>query len=114
MKKKQKQSRRFAPKHRKSGPRTRKASGKTKKTKSRKTKPIRKRKVNKLVTDEIIKKLIHQSRGRGFVTEQEIIKAVPHLERDIEGIENLYDRLKDAHIQILEKKEYIDFIPAVI
>jgi RNA polymerase primary sigma factor len=75
---------------------------------------MRKRKVVKLITDEIIKKLIHQSRGRGFVTEQEIIKAIPHLERDIEGIENLYDRLKDAHIQILEKKEYIDFIPAVV
>lgn len=65
----------------------------------------------RLFTDEIIQKLIQQSRGRGFITEQEIIKAVPHLEKDIAGIENLFDKLKDAHVQILEKKEYIDFIP---
>ncbi len=62
-----------------------------------------------MFTDEIIQKLIQQSRGRGFITEQEIIKAVPHLEKDITGIENLFDKLKDAHVQILEKKEYIDF-----
>lgn len=81
-----------------------KSSGKTKKTKKRGHKT--------LFTDEIIHKLIHQSQGRGFITEQEIIKAIPHLEKDIPGIENLYDKLKDAHIQVLEKKEYIDFMPS--
>ena len=83
---------------------------KTKKVKKiKKAKKTAKRQVKKLITAEIIQKLIHQSRGRGFVTEQEIISTIPHLERDIEGIEELYDKLKDAHIQILEKKEYIDF-----
>jgi RNA polymerase primary sigma factor len=81
--------------------------------KIRRIKP-RHRKIKKLITEEIIQKLIHQSKGRGFVTEQEIIKAIPHLERDIEGIEELYDKLKDAHIQILEKKEYIDFVPTAV
>jgi RNA polymerase primary sigma factor len=87
-------------KNKKSRPKSgsRQRSGKTKK-RERKT----------LFTDEIIQKLIQQSRGRGFITEQEIIKAVPHLEKDITGIENLFDKLKDAHVQILEKKEYIDF-----
>lgn len=88
--------------------------------KTKKTKKIRRRRIvrkrarqkrskKKLITDEVIKKLIAKSRGRGFITEQEIIKTVPHLERDIEGIEELYDKLRDAHIQILEKKDYIEF-----
>jgi RNA polymerase primary sigma factor len=80
-------------------------SGKTKKIK----KKTKKRELKKLITDEVIRKLIQQSRGRGFITEQEIIKAIPYLEKDIPGIENLYDKLKEAHVQILEKKEYIDF-----
>jgi RNA polymerase primary sigma factor len=79
--------------------------------KHRAIKRTKKRELKRLFTDEVIQKLIHQSRGRGFITEQEIIKAVPHLERDIAGIENLYNKLKDAHIQILERKEYIEFIP---
>ncbi len=89
----------------KSGPRPRRASGKISKTKSRK------REIKKLITPEIIQKLIHQSRGRGFVTEAEIIKTIPYLERDIAGIEELYDKLKEAHVQVLEKKEYIEYIP---
>ena len=78
--------------------------------KIKKTKKIKKRSKKRLITDEVIKKLIAKSRGRGFITEQEIIKTVPHLERDIEGIEELYDKLRDAHIQILEKKDYIEFV----
>ena len=76
------------------------------KTKKASRKPRNKK---KLITDEVIRKLINQSRGRGFITEQEIIKAIPHLERDIEGIEELYDRLKESHVQVLERKEYIEF-----
>ena len=79
------------------------------KKKSRRSDRKHRRSGKRLVTEEIIQNLIRQSRGRGFITEQEIIKAVPHLERDIAGIEELYDRLKNAHVQILEKKEYIEF-----
>ncbi|HUT96222.1 MAG TPA: sigma-70 family RNA polymerase sigma factor [Candidatus Paceibacterota bacterium] len=70
--------------------------------------------VGRLITPEVIQKLITRSKNKGFITEQEIIKAIPHLERDIEGIEELYDSLKNAHIQILEKKDYIDFIPKTL
>ena len=62
----------------------------------------------KKVTEEIIQKLVKKSRGRGFITEQEIIKAIPHIEKDISGLEELYDRLRGAHIQVLERKEYIE------
>lgn len=62
----------------------------------------------KVVTEEAIQKLIKKSRGRGFITQQEIIRAMPRIEKDIKGLEELYDRLKDAHIQVLEKIEYIE------
>jgi RNA polymerase primary sigma factor len=80
-------------------------------------KPVRHRKrgvAGRLITLEVIQKLILKSRNKGFITEQEIIKAIPHLERDIEGIEELYDSLKNAHIQVLEKKDYIDFVPKTL
>ena len=62
----------------------------------------------KLITEEKIQDLIKKTRGRGFITQQEIIKAIPRIEKDIEGLEELYDRLESAHIQVLEKKEYIE------
>lgn len=74
---------------------------------SKKKKPVKRRKSGK-VTEEKIQKLINKSRGRGFITQQEIIKAIPRVERDIQGLEELYDRLVQAHIQVLEKKEYIE------
>lgn len=88
-------------------PRTRTSSVRGKQKRKKKKKPIKRRKSTK-VTPEIIQKLINQSRGRGFITQQEIIKAVPRIEKDIEGLEELYDRLDQAHIQVLEKKEYIE------
>jgi len=67
-----------------------------------------KRKKRGLITDEVIDKLIAKVRNRGFITQQEIIKAIPRIEKDIEGLEELFDRLTQAHIQVLEKKEYIE------
>jgi RNA polymerase primary sigma factor len=61
-----------------------------------------------IVTEELIQKIVAKSKGRGFVTQQEIIKTIPKIERDIIGLEELYDRLREAHIQVLEKKEYIE------
>jgi len=97
-----------------------KKSKKTKKIRKPKTKRIKSKKSVKKqvvhrrkkakVTDEIIKNLINKSRGRGFLTEQEVLKAVPRIEEDIEGIEELYEQLKTAHVKILEKRDYIDFI----
>lgn len=83
------------------------------KSKPKRRKIIKKRKPRKkkkLVTEEIIRDLIKKTRGREFITQQEIIKEIPHIEKDIEGLEELYDRLSEAHIQVLEKKEYLDSV----
>ena len=60
--------------------------------KNRKPKPVKHHRKRGRVTDEIIKSLISRSRGRGFLTEQEIIKAVPRIEEDIEGPIHLQPR----------------------
>lgn len=74
----------------------------------KKAKTIKHRRKKGRVTEEIIRSLISRSRGRGFLTEQEIIRAVPRIEEDIEGLEELYEQLKTAHVKVLEKKDYID------
>jgi len=80
----------------------------TKKTERKRKPRPRKKQASKLVTPEIIQKLVAKTRGRGFITQQEIIKAIPRIEKDIEGLEELYDHLRAAHVQVLEKKEYIE------
>jgi RNA polymerase primary sigma factor len=71
-------------------------------------KPVKHRRKKAKITQEVIYELINKSRGRGFITEQEIIKAIPYLEEDIAGLEEFYDRLKEAHVKVLERKDYID------
>jgi RNA polymerase primary sigma factor len=85
------------------GKKSRPRSGKIKQLKQ-----VKHRRKKGKVTDEIIKTLISRSRGRGFLTEQEIIKAVPRIEEDIKGLEELYEQLKTAHVKVLERKDYID------
>lgn len=84
---------------------------KTKKPKRKIVKRSKKitREKKSIITEEIIKDLISKGRVRGFITEPEIIKKIPHLEQDIQGLENLYDKLREAHIHVLENKDYIDF-----
>jgi len=79
-----------------------------KKIKTRKPKQVKHHRKRGKVTDEIIQNLISRTKGRGFLTEQEIINAIPRIEEDIEGLEELYERLKTAHVKVLEKKDYID------
>jgi len=69
---------------------------------------VKKRGPRKIVTEEKIKELIKKGHGRGFITQQEIINAIPKIEKDIPGLEELFDRLVEAHIQVLEKKDYLE------
>jgi len=80
----------------------------SKKIKRGRKKQIKHRRRKTKITAEMIQNLISRTRGRGFITEPEIIKAIPHLEEDIEGLEEFYECLKDAHVKVLERKDYID------
>lgn len=72
-----------------------------------KKKKPRRRKVKVLITEEIIQKLVDKSRARGFITLAELIKGVPKIERDIEGLEKLYKALEKANIEIIERTEFL-------
>ncbi|OGN28829.1 MAG: RNA polymerase sigma factor RpoD [Candidatus Yanofskybacteria bacterium RIFCSPLOWO2_01_FULL_49_25] len=54
------------------------------------------------MSEDAIQKLIEKGRHRGFVTETEILHAFPHVEKDIEGLEHLYERLDGANINVLD------------
>lgn len=54
------------------------------------------------ITEEEILKLIEKGRHRGFVTESEIINHFQNIEKDIEGLEKLYERLEAANVNILD------------
>lgn len=46
--------------------------------------------------------LMERGRQRGFVTYDEILKAFPNIEIDVDFLEDLYERFSTAHIDVLE------------
>lgn len=54
------------------------------------------------ISEEDILKLINKGRHRGFITESEILHALPNVENDIEGLEKLYEKLDAANINIVD------------
>jgi len=58
-----------------------------------------------IVTEEKLKNLIDRGRGRGFITESEILQAFPNIEQDISGLEHLYRDLESANIKVVSAQE---------
>ncbi|MBU2082314.1 sigma-70 family RNA polymerase sigma factor, partial [Patescibacteria group bacterium] len=101
-----------------------KSVGKKKKRVIKKTSPKKKIRSKKKVkpTPRVSKKdrifegrvqaIINRGRERRFVTETEILKFFPDVEKDITGLERLYDRLEEANIKVEGSREFIeDVIP---
>ena len=61
-----------------------------------------------VVRPEDAEALIEKSRQRGFVTYSEILYAFPEIDKDVEGLERLYQRLEEEGIQVEEVREYLD------
>ena len=66
-------------------------------------KAAKKREINLQSLEE----LIHRGRGRGFVTDGEVLVAFPHIEEDVSFLEEVYDRLEDANIKVVETSQLI-------
>lgn len=104
-KKLKKQARKVAkkPKLKKSKKVVKKKVSKSKKSfKSAKKKARKKRAVPFVVDEGIIQQLIEKGRHRGFITESEIINVFPSIEKDIEGLERLYERLESSNINVID------------
>lgn len=63
---------------------------------------------SKVFREKEIEELVKQARPRGFVTTAEILKTFPHVERNIRGLEDLYDRLAEEGIEVKERKELLE------
>lgn len=59
------------------------------------------------VFEERVKAIINRGRERGFITDTEILKFFPNVEKDITELERLYDRLEEASIKVEESGEFI-------
>ena len=70
------------------------ASGVKKSRENQSKKPV--------ITEDVVLSLIEKGRHRGFVTQAEIINTFPNFEKDIKGLEMLYDRLETANVNIIE------------
>lgn len=68
---------------------------------------VRGLKVKKVFLPEKIQALIEKGKQRGFVTFSEILYFFPQIERDIKGLEALYEILEKEGIEIKEAKEFL-------
>jgi len=66
------------------------------------------RKRKGVVSEEKIAEIIEKSRARGFITYSEILQEFPDIEKDVEGLELLYQRLEEVGIRVEEVKEYLE------
>ena len=58
--------------------------------------------------EEKVRMVIARGRQRGFITESEILKFFPNVEKDVTELEQLYDRLEEANIKVEESREFIE------
>ena len=57
---------------------------------------------------EKLQELIEKGRKRSFVTQAEILYFFPGIEKDIKGLENLYEDLEKQGIEVKEAKEFLE------
>lgn len=82
----------------------------TKKIQTKKGKEVlSKKQIEKnAVNEEVIKELIQANRGKGFITDTELIHHFPKIEEDISLLEEIYDRLEKENIKVIETAALID------
>ena len=80
--------------------------------KTKKQKPAApKKKLQKPQVDRFqdqIEELIARGRLRGFITYTEILHMLPNIEEDISSLEQLYEKLSDANIEVVESKDLLE------
>jgi len=67
-----------------------------------------KRKRTLVFQDEKLRQLLEKGRQRGFVTISEILYFFPRAEKDVQGLENLYENLEREGIEVKEAKEFLE------
>ncbi len=99
-------------KNKKAGKKTTPKRTTTTKRKTTEKKPVKNasavgRKMKKAEILNAIEQLLKKGRQRGFITEREILQAIPDTEQNIIIIEELYERLQAANIKLTGVKEFL-------
>ena len=81
----------------------------TKKAQTKKAAPTRKKK--QMFDEEVVEQLIERGKGRGFVTDAEVLSFFPTIEEDVEFLDTLYDQLEERNIRVIEVTQLIDTKP---
>jgi len=88
-----------------------KTRAKIKKKKSAKKRRVKKnkspRRSKKIFLQEKLDQLVEKGKQRGFITPAEILYFFPEAEKDVQGLENLYETLDRNGIEVKEKKEFL-------
>ena len=58
--------------------------------------------------EKLIVELIERGRGRGFVTDSEILTIFPNIEADVDFLEQIYSELDTHNIKVIEVSQLID------
>ena len=86
-------------------------ANKKSKTKKKPVKPssprLRRSKKKKIFTPEKINELFNKGKQRGFITTSEILYFFPDLEKDINGVEDLFEELEKEGVDVRETKEFL-------
>ena len=69
-----------------------------------------KKKKSKVFLEERTEQLMEKGRQRGFITVSEILYLFPETEKDIHGLEELYENLEKEGIEIKETKELLEVV----
>ncbi len=67
----------------------------------------------KVFLPEKFQQLVEKGKQRGFVTPSEILYFFPEVERDIRGLEKLYEDLEKEGIEVKEAKEFLEVGPSL-
>src|SRR5258708_4048942 len=60
-------------------------------------------KINKEQIDAILKK----GSERGFLTTSEILYALPNIENDVDGLEKVYDEMRERGVEVKDVREFL-------
>jgi RNA polymerase primary sigma factor len=61
-----------------------------------------------VISEAAVQSLIEKGRARGFVTHAEMLAMFPAIEKDITGLETLYERLEGLSINVIESSKVFD------
>ncbi len=65
-------------------------------------------KIQKKISQEQIDILLKKGQERGFITTAEVLRVIPNIEYDVEGLENIYDVFRERGIELKEAREFLE------